>query len=71
MQSSMWVKAFGERQCRGGLQEKHAMLTRDAQEVSLATGLRQYDLAWNVLQVAMVMPSVEKFGRRTFEESAG
>ena len=49
------------------------MLTRDSQEVSMVTGLRQWDLvvsARNVLQVAMVMPSVEKFGRRTFEEPA-
>ena len=49
------------------------MATRGAQEVSMVTCLRQWDLvasAWNELQVAMVMPSVEKFGRRTFEEPA-
>ena len=46
------------------------MSTRDAQEVWMVTGLRQWDpvvSARNVLQVATVMPSVESFGRCTFE----
>ena len=49
------------------------MSTRDAQEESMVTGFHQRDAvvsAWNLLQVAMVMSSVEKLGRRTFEEPA-
>ena len=46
------------------------MLARDSLEMSLVTGLLQCDLvvlARNVVEVAMAMPSVEKFVRRTAE----
>ena len=56
-----------------GVKGENAMSTRVAQEESMVTGLHQRDAmvsGRNVLQVAMAMPSVEKLGRRTFEEPA-
>ena len=52
---------------------EHALSVQDLLEVSMLTGFPQCHLsglACVALQVAMVMPSVETLGRRTFEEAA-